>query len=283
MNNLISFISDLSPLSFMGHYILFTIVIFMSVSIFIRNARQNVNKQAIPSPFTVPVWLFAWLRNGANGVIQLAVFRLLRMNYLGIIHTEDNVELYANQKFAECDMNRIEKILFDHFCLPKSCNQNLPSDLYYATENHWAREARSTGFMLTLAQQRIYQCLVTTPAFILMAVLLGKIFLTYEKTDTSSLSWIIIFITSGYCWLIMLRKTLKKTNLERKGFSVKIITACTEHLKQALTCSTLLVDEEFVDYSIAANAVGNLPIKYREYYNIALTIQVPQSIEYTNS
>ncbi len=267
----------------MIYYVSFTIIIFISVEVLISKTRPAVNMKTIPSPFTVPVWLFAWLRNGTNGVIQLAVFRLLRMNYLTIIHTEHNVKLCANQQHYKCEMSRIEKILFDHFTLPKISNQNLPMTLYRATENDWVAEVRHTNFMLSSVQQRINQLLVVIPACILIILLLWKAFYAFEKTDAGSINCLLMLIISSRCWFAMSRNTLDKTNLDRKGFSVKVITACTEHLKQSLTCRTLLLDENFVDYSIAVNAVGTLPIKYREYYNIALTIQLPQSIEYTNS
>ncbi|MCS5946953.1 hypothetical protein LNP25_28235 [Klebsiella variicola subsp. variicola] len=71
--------------------------------------------------FYLPLFL-AWLRHRATRVIQLAMFRLLRKNYVTLIHSAEDIQLCANQQYAECKMTCVEKILFDHFATPKSCH-----------------------------------------------------------------------------------------------------------------------------------------------------------------
>jgi hypothetical protein len=125
VNAVVSFISDLHPLSFMGYHVLSTTVIYIVANIIISMTRPTEKGTPIPPPIPSPSFL-AWLHDKATGIIQLATFRLLRKNYVTIIHSAQGIELRANQQYAECKMTCVEKILFNHFSSPKPGNQNLP-------------------------------------------------------------------------------------------------------------------------------------------------------------
>lgn len=89
MNHVISYLTNLHPLSFMGYHILSTTVIYILVNIIIAKTRPTENTTAVPAPYSISPSFLAWLRNSATSVIQLAMFRLLRktMSLSSILRT----------------------------------------------------------------------------------------------------------------------------------------------------------------------------------------------------
>lgn len=119
MNPVISYIANLHPLSFMGYYVLSTTVIYILLNIIIAKTRPAGNTTAVPAPYSISPSFLAWLRHRATRVIQLAMFRLLRKNYVTLIHSAEDIQLCANQQYAECKMTCVEK-----YCLTISLRQN---------------------------------------------------------------------------------------------------------------------------------------------------------------
>ena len=113
----------------------------------IVKTRPAKNTTAVPAPYSISPSFLAWLRHRATRVIQLAMFRLLRKNYVTLIHSAEDIQLCANQQYAECKMTCVEKILFDHFATPKSCHQDLPLSLHVAEQNHWATDPHCSGLL----------------------------------------------------------------------------------------------------------------------------------------
>ncbi|PJX32695.1 hypothetical protein CWM53_08785, partial [Klebsiella sp. A-Nf5] len=100
MNPVISYIANLHPLSFMGYYVLSTTVIYILLNIIIAKTRPAGNTTAVPAPYSISPSFLAWLRHRATSVIQLAMFRLLRKNYVTLIYSAENIQLCANQQYA---------------------------------------------------------------------------------------------------------------------------------------------------------------------------------------
>ncbi len=109
MNPVISYIANLHPLSFMGYYVLSTTVIYILLNMIIVKTRPAKNTTAVPAPYSISPSFLAWLRHRATRVIQLAMFRLLRKNYVTLIHSAEDIQLCANQQYAECKMTCVEK------------------------------------------------------------------------------------------------------------------------------------------------------------------------------
>lgn len=224
MNAVVSFISDLHPLSFMGYHVLSTTVIYIVANIIISMTRPTEKGTPIPPPYSIPPSFLAWLHDKATGIIQLATFRLLRKNYVTIIHSAQGIELRANQQYAECKMTCVEKILFNHFSSPKPGNQNLPLELYVAQKNHWSTDTRCAGLMLSPTQQTWNMILVAVPSLFLITILGWKtLFANNALLNFSVFSWLAMFVVSGLWWLLMLLITLNVTRLDREGISINIL------------------------------------------------------------
>ena len=101
MNPVISYLANLHPLSFMGYYVLSTTVIYILVNIIIAKTRPTENTTAVPAPYSISPSFLAWLRNSATSVIQLAMFRLLRKNYVTLIHSAEDIQLCASMPNAK--------------------------------------------------------------------------------------------------------------------------------------------------------------------------------------
>ena len=141
-------------------------------------------------------------RNSATSVIQLAMFRLLRKNYVTLIHSADNIQLCANQQYAECKMTCVEKILFDHFATPKSSDQDLPLSLHVAEKNHWATDPHCQGLRLSPTHQTWNMILIAAPSLLLIAALAWKTLFDNQAIIHSSVfSWLTMGMVSGLWWL----------------------------------------------------------------------------------
>ncbi|HEM8735584.1 TPA: TIGR04222 domain-containing membrane protein [Klebsiella aerogenes] len=280
MNNLINFISDLSPLSFMGYHILSTTVIYILVMIIISKTRPSEKNTPIPPPYSISPSFLAWLRGRATVVIQLAMFRLLRKNYVTIIHCAENIELCANQQYAECKMTRVEKILFDHFSTPKPSAQNLPLSLYVADKNHWSDDPQCRGLMLSPAQHTWNMILIVVPSLILIGTYLWKTFFDSSTLIHSGvLSWLMMLIVTGLWLLLWLIITLNATRMDREGISINIVHNYVNRLKDTLMAEAKTTTDETADYYVAIGKTSLLPEKYREFITIIKPINYAFSVE----
>ena len=244
MNPVISYLANLHPLSFMGYHVLFTTVIYILVNIIIAKTRPTENTTAVPAPYSISPSFLAWLRNSATSVIQLAMFRLLRKNYVTLIHSADNIQLCANQQYAECKMTCVEKILFDHFATPKSSDQDLPLSLHVAEKNHWATDPHCQGLRLSPTHQ------------------------TWN-------SWLTMGIISGLWWLWLLCITLNATRLDREGISIHILDHHITTLKETLIADADTLTDENADYCVAIGKTALLPERFAEYVKIINLIKYP--------
>lgn len=280
MNAVVSFISDLHPLSFMGYHVLSTTVIYIVANIIISMTRPTEKGTPIPPPYSIPTSFLAWLHDKATGIIQLATFRLLRKNYVTIIHSAQGIELRANQQYAECKMTCVEKILFNHFSSPKPGNQNLPLELYVAQKNHWSTDTRCAGLMLSPTQQTWNMILVAVPSLFLIAILGWKtLFANNALLNFSVFSWLAMFVVSGLWWLLMLLITLNVTRLDREGISINILRSYVDKLKNTLVADKEQITDETADYCVAIGKTSLLPERYREYREIIKSINYPFSVQ----
>ncbi|MCS5934998.1 hypothetical protein LNO92_17040 [Klebsiella variicola subsp. variicola] len=146
------------------------------------------------------------------------MFRLLRKNYVTLIHSAEDIQLCANQQYAECKMTCVEKILFDHFATPKSCHRDLPLSLHVAEQNHWANDPHCSGLRLSPTHQTWNMIVIAAPSLLLIAVLVWKTLFDHQAIIHSSvLSWLVMFMVSGLWWLWLLCITLNATRLDREG------------------------------------------------------------------
>ncbi|MDU2772352.1 hypothetical protein [Klebsiella grimontii] len=280
MNAVVSFISDLHPLSFMGYHVLSTTVIYIVANIIISMTRPTEKGTPIPPPYSIPPSFLAWLHDKATGIIQLATFRLLRKNYVTIIHSAQGIELRANQQYAECKMTCVEKILFNHFSSPKPGNQNLPLELYVAQKNHWSTDTRCADLMLSPTQQTWNMILVAVPSLFLIAILGWKtLFANNALLNFSVFSWLAMFVVSGLWWLLMLLITLNVTRLDREGISINILRSYVDKLKNTLVADKEQITDETADYCVAIGKTSLLPERYREYREIIKSINYPFSVQ----
>ena len=276
MNSVISYIVDLHPLSFMGYYVLSTTVIYILLNIIIAKTRPTENTTAVPEPYSISPSFLAWLRNSATSVIQLAMFRLLRKNYVTLIHSAENIQLCANQQYAECKMTCVEKILFDHFATPKSSHQDLPLSLHVAEHNHWTTDPQCNGLRLSPTQQTWNMILVVAPSLVLITVLAWKTFFDNQAMIHSSvLSWLAMFIVSGMWWLWLLCITLNATRLDREGISINILDHYIATLKETLIADADTLTDENADYCVAIGTTTLLPERFGENIKVIKLIQYP--------
>ncbi|MEM0651965.1 hypothetical protein AAFL31_09090 [Klebsiella huaxiensis] len=280
MKTAVSFISDLHPLSFMGYHILSTTVIYILVNIIITMTRPSEKGTLVPPPYSIPPSFLAWLHDNATGIIQLAMFRLLRKNYVTVIHSPDGIKLCANQQYAENTMTCVEKILFDHFSTPKSSSQDLPITLHVAEKNYWPADTRCVGLMLSPAQQTWNTLLVAAPSLFLIATLAWKtLFDNNAPLNASVFSWLVMFVVSGLWWLLMLFITLNTTRFDREGISINILRSYVDKLKDKLIADAEEITDENADYCIAIGKTNLLPKRYREYQEIIKPVNYPFSIQ----
>ncbi|HCB1501649.1 TPA: hypothetical protein MYO83_004573 [Klebsiella michiganensis] len=280
MKTAVSFISDLHPLSFMGYYVLSTTVIYILVNIIIKIARPCEKGTPVPLPYSIPPSFLAWLHNKATGVIQLAMFRLLRKNYVTIIHSVQGIELCANQQYAEDKMTCVEKILFDHFSTPKPSNKDLPITLYVAEKNHWSEDIRCAGLMLSPTQQTWNTLLIAVPSIFLIATLAWKtLFDNNALLNSSVFSWLVMFVVSGLWWLLMLFITLNATRFDRKGISINRLRGYVDKLKDTLIADKEQITDEIADYCVAIGKTNLLPERYREYQEIIRLVNYPFCVQ----
>ena len=279
MKDIINFISNLHPLSFMGYHILSTIVIYILVIIIISNTRPSEKNTPIPPPYSLSPSFLAWLRGKATVVIQLAMFRLLRKNYVTIIYSAENIELHSNQQYAECKMTCVEEILFDHFSTPKPSAQNLPLSLYVADKNHWSDDPHCRGLMLSPAQHTWNMILIFVPSIILIATYTWKVlFNNHTIIHSGVFSWLTMFIGTGLWLLLWIITTLNATRLDREGISVNILDLYIDKLKDTLIADAETTTDETADYYIAIGRTNLLPERYREYVKIVKQVNYPGSV-----
>ncbi|MBA7847654.1 hypothetical protein HV213_11865 [Klebsiella sp. RHBSTW-00484] len=280
MKEVVSFISDLHPLSFMGYHVLSTTVIYILVIIIISLTRPSEKGTPVPPPYSIPPSFLAWLHNKATSIIQLAMFRLLRKNYVTIIHSAQGIELCANQQFAECKMTCVEKILFDHFSTPKPSDKDLPITLYVAEKNHWSADTRCAGLMLGTTQQTWNMILVAVPSIFLIAILGWKTLFDNDALLNSSVfSWLVMFVVSGLWWLLLLFITINATRMDREGISINILRSYVDKLKDTLIADKEQITDETADYCVAIGKTNLLPERYREYQEIIRPVNYPFSIQ----
>ncbi|HFT3705154.1 TPA: hypothetical protein ACHV7K_002619 [Klebsiella quasipneumoniae] len=276
MNPVISYLANLHPLSFMGYHVLFTTVIYILVNIIIAKTRPTENTTAVPAPYSISPSFLAWLRNSATSVIQLAMFRLLRKNYVTLIHSADNIQLCANQQYAECKMTCVEKILFDHFATPKSSDQDLPLSLHVAEKNHWATDPHCQGLRLSPTHQTWNTILIAAPSLLLIAALAWKTLFDNQAIIRSSVfSWLTMGIISGLWWLWLLCITLNSTRLDREGISIHILDHHITTLKETLIADADTLTDENADYCVAIGKTALLPERFAEYVKIINLIKYP--------
>jgi len=280
VKEVVSFISDLHPLSFMGYHVLSTTVIYILVIIIISLTRPSEKGTPVPPPYSIPPSFLAWLHNKATSIIQLAMFRLLRKNYVTIIHSAQGIELCANQQFAECKMTCVEKILFDHFSTPKPSDKDLPITLYVAEKNHWSADTRCAGLMLGTTQQTWNMILVAVPSIFLIAILGWKTLFDNDALLNSSVfSWLVMFVVSGLWWLLLLFITINATRMDREGISINILRSYVDKLKDTLIADKEQITDETADYCVAIGKTNLLPERYREYQEIIRPVNYPFSIQ----
>ncbi|MCU8817756.1 hypothetical protein OE279_20630, partial [Klebsiella quasipneumoniae] len=97
MNPFVSYLANLHPLSFMGYHISSTTVIYILVNIIIAKTRATEKSMPVPLPYSLSPSFLAWLHNSATSVIQLAMFRLLRKNYVTLIPSAEDIQLCAKE------------------------------------------------------------------------------------------------------------------------------------------------------------------------------------------
>lgn len=260
----------------MGYHILSTTVIYILVNIIIAKTRPTENTTAVPAPYSISPSFLAWLRNSATSVIQLAMFRLLRKNYVTLIHSADNIQLCANQQYAECRMTCVEKILFDHFATPKSSDQDLPLSLHVAEKNHWATDPHCQGLRLSPTHQTWNMILIAAPSLLLIAALAWKTLFDNQAIIRSSVfSWLTMGIISGLWWLWLLCITLNSTRLDREGISIHILDHHITTLKETLIADADTLTDENADYCVAIGKTALLPERFAEYVKIINLIKYP--------
>lgn len=280
MKTAVSFISDLHPLSFMGYYVLSTTVIYILVNIIIKMARPSEKSTPVPPPYSISPSFLAWLHDKATGIIQLAMFRLLRKKYVTVIHSPDGIKLCANQQYAGDKMTCVEKILFDHFETPKPSDKDLPITLYVAEKNHWTEDTRCADLMLSPTQQTWNTLLIAVPSIFLIATLAWKtLFDNNALLNSGVFSWLVMLVVSGLWWLWMLFITLNATRFDREGISINLLRGYVDKLKDKLITDAEEITDEAADYCVAIGKTNLLPEKYREYQEVIRLVNYPFSVQ----
>ncbi|MCS6067919.1 hypothetical protein LNO81_18145 [Klebsiella variicola subsp. variicola] len=106
----VEFMMHLHPLLFLGGFTFIVPGIYIAIGTTIVVTRPAAQPQ--PHATEVSPWLLAWLTGEGTWVIQLAMFSLLGKKYPWI---PEAGQVLANGRYANQEMNVIERILFDHF------------------------------------------------------------------------------------------------------------------------------------------------------------------------
>lgn len=248
------------PLAFLGCFVVIIPVIYFLIEIIIVLTRP-----AAKAPLNVTdidPWLLAWIDGEGTRVIQLAMFSLLNKKYLW---SPETALILANARYASCEMNVIERILFDHFEVRKPCHEDLPCSLSIARINIWQEHMHNAGMALSPLRRWCNGLMIGMPSIALGTILVCKIFIYLDLIAYNLFSCLLMPIGCVLwlgLWIDVIRKTLR---LDFNGISHNDAHACINALRRALALNTDETDDATAMLYVAVNGVDSLPEHYREY------------------
>lgn len=248
------------PLVFLGCFVVIVPVIYISVAILIilmRPAAKNQHWDEHVDP-----WLLAWITGEGTRVIQLAMFSLLNKKYLW---SPEATLVLANGRYANCKMNAIERILFDHFEVRKPCHEDLPCSLSIARINLWQVSIHDAGLALSPLRRWCNVLMLAIPSLALGVILVCKTFI-YLDPNAYSLFSCLLMPVGCVLWLGLCIDAIGKIlRLDRKGISYHAAHACIDSLREVLAQKGDEMDDASAMLCLAVNGVDSLPENYREY------------------
>ena len=247
------------PLLFLGCFVVIVPVIYFLIGIIIVLMRPTAKAQR--NVTGIDPWLLAWIDGEGTRVIQLAMFSLLNKKYLW---SPEAVLVLANGRYASCEMNVIERALFDHFEVRKPCHEDLPSNLSIARVNIWQEHMHNAGLALSSLRRWGNLLMIGLPSIAIGAILACKA-LIYHNLADNIFSWLLMLI-GCMLWLPLWIDTIWDQNrLDFNGISHNDAHACIDALRAELTRNGDEMDDAAAMFYVAVNGVDSLPEHYREY------------------
>ena len=247
------------PLAFLGCFVVIIPVIYFLIGIIIILTRPAAKTQL--NVTDIDPWLLAWIDGEGTSVIHLAMFSLLYKKYLW---SPEAALVLANGRYASCEMNVIERILFDHFEVRKPCHEDLPSSLSIARINIWQEHIRNAGIAISPLRRWCNVLMIGIPSITLGAILVCRV-LIYHNIADSIFSWLLMLIGCSL-WLPLWISTIWEQNrLDFNGISHNAAHACIDALRAKLAGNGDEMDDATAMLYVAVNGVDSLPEHYREY------------------
>ena len=254
-----NFIMHMHPLAFLGCFAVIIPVIYFLIGIIIVLTRPAAKGHK--SVEDIDPWLLAWIDGEGTRVIQLAMFSLLNKKYLW---SPEAALVLANGRYASCEMNAIERILFDHFEVRKPCHEDLPCSLSIARINIWQEHIRNAGIAISPLRRWGNVLMIGIPSIALGAILACKI-LIYHNIADNLFCWLLMIIGCSL-WLPLWISTIWEQNrLDFNGISHNAAHACIDALRAKLAGNGDEMDDATAMLYVAVNGVDSLPEHYREY------------------
>lgn len=255
-----NFMMHLHPLLFLGGFMFIVPGIYIAIGTTIVVTRPAAQPQ--PHATEVSPWLLAWLTGEGTRVIQLAMFSLLSKKYLWI---PEAGQVLANGRYANQEMNVIERILFDHFEVRKPCHEDLPCSLSIAGRNLWQEQIDSAGLALSPLRRGCNMLAISIPSLALGIIVVSKTFIWLDFTAYSIFSCLLMptgCVLWGGLWIEAISKTIR---LDICGISHHDAHACIDALREALALKGDQEDDATAILCVAVNGPGSLPERYRDY------------------
>lgn len=274
-----NFIAEMHPLMFLGLYVLITTLLYCLVTFIITKCRPAATTHLIDTQ--ADPYLLAWINKQETGVIQLAMFQLLHKKYLQVYQspegeTTKDYQLLSNPLHAESNMNKIEKILFDHFITPKPCHENLPYDLTFMKHNNWYEKAQNCGVALTPEHRSYNTMLIIIISAVLCTLLAYKSLLINDTFINSSIfSWLLMSVGGFLYWALLFTSTLKSTRLDRDGISLNAANMLMDIAQHSLPSDANEMNESEATLYMALNGIRSFPDSYQIYKDIIEPMDYP--------
>lgn len=248
------------PLLFLGCFVVIVPVIYFLIGIIIVLMRPTAKAQR--NVTGIDPWLLAWIDGEGTRVIQLAMFSLLNKKYLW---SPETALVLTNGRYASCEMNVIERALFDHFEVRKPCHEDLPSSLSVAGSNIWQEQIQNSGFALSPRRRWYNVLMIGIPSIILGAILTCKTFIYFDLIAYSIFSCLLMPI-GCVLWLGLWIDAIAKTiRLDLNGISHNDAHACIDALRETLALNSDEMNDAMAMLYVAVNGVDSLTEHYREY------------------
>ena len=262
-----NFMMHLHPLLFLGGFMFIVPGIYIAIGTTIVVTRPAAQPQ--PHATEVSPWLLAWLTGEGTRVIQLAMFSLLSKKYLWI---PEAGQVLANGRYANEEMNVIERLLFDHFEERKPCHEDLPCSLSIARRNLWQEQIASASLALSPLRRGCNMLAIGIPSIALGVIVVSKTFIWLDFTAYSIFSCLLMpagCVLWGGLWIEAISKTIR---LDICGISHHDAHACIDALREALALKGDQGDDATAMLCVAVNGPGSLPERYRDYTTLIAPI-----------